>query len=163
MDSGEVRLEKIKELILESRIGIHDLSRCKSADKGEYYRFNMPFELALDLAAREFNPTEKLRRKVILILEEERYSVQKALSDLSFSDPKCHKGEPEELVYQLRDWFYEIGYKNIGSPSSLWDSYNFFYADLYDRKINEGFKPKDVDRLTVLEFLDEIKEWCKNN
>lgn len=63
LDSGEVRLEKIKELIFESRIGIHDLSRCKSTDKNEYYRFNMPFELALDLAAREFNPTKQLKKK----------------------------------------------------------------------------------------------------
>ncbi len=159
LDSGEVRLEKIKDLILSCKYGIHDLSRCKSKDKNEYARFNMPFELAVDLSAREFHPDKGMADKKILILEEEKYSVQKSLSDLSFSDPKCHLGEPEELVYQIRSWFYELGFKELDAPSTIWDNYNFFYADLYSSKIDQGFKKKDIDRLPVPEFLDEIKSW----
>ena len=46
-DSGEPRFNKICELIKQSRYGIHDLSRIKARKKGEYFRFNMPFELGL--------------------------------------------------------------------------------------------------------------------
>ncbi|MBO6792963.1 MAG: hypothetical protein JJ895_03560 [Balneolaceae bacterium] len=159
LDSGEVRLDKIKNLILECRFGIHDLSRCKSKDKDEYSRFNMPFELAYDLAARDFHPENKMKRKRFLVLEEERYSLQKSLSDLSFSDPKCHEGDPEELVHQVRTWFYELGNKKLKSPSNIWDDYNVFYSDLYDKKFKEGFREKDVERLPVPEFLDEIELW----
>jgi len=51
-DSGEVRLDKIKELIESSKYSIHDLSRIKSKEVGEYSRQNMPFELGLDLGCR---------------------------------------------------------------------------------------------------------------
>lgn len=140
LDSGEVRLEKIIELIMECKYGIHDLSRCKSTKKNEYSRFNMPFELAIDIAAKEFHPDKKIKTKIFLILEEEKYSVQKSLSDLSFSDTECHDGDPEELIYNVRNWFYKTGYTKIESPSSIWDAYNYFYADLYEKKTDEGFR-----------------------
>jgi len=144
--------------------GIHDLSRCKSLKKGEYSRFNLPFELAIDYSLREFsNKNSNLKDKKILIFEEEKYSVQKALSDLAFSDAKCHKGEPEELIYEVRSWFYQTGYIDVSSPSGLWDSYNIFYSDLYIKKQDEGFSMKAIERLPVPEFLDEIRIWCSNN
>ena len=94
----------------------------------------------------------------MLILEEERYSTQKALSDLSFADCKCHKGEAEELVYEIRNWFSEIGQKNVPSASSIWDSFNEFYADLYIEKSGQGFKQKDINRLPIAEFMNFIDE-----
>jgi hypothetical protein len=160
LDSGEVRLEKIIELILETKYGIHDLSRCKSTKENEYSRFNMPFELAIDLACREFSTDKKINNKTFLILEEEKYSVQKTLSDLSFSDTECHKGEPEELVYVVRNWFQKTGYSDIESPSSIWDAYNYFYADLFEKKTKDGFSKKAIERLPMTEFLEEIRYWC---
>lgn len=155
-DSGEVRLHKIKELIEESKFSIHDLSRAKSTKIGEYFRQNMPFELGLDLGCRDYAVGAKYREKKILILEEEKYSTQKALSDLSFADCKCHKGEAEELVYEVRNWFAEDENINAPSASSIWDGYNFFYADLFETKSNEGFNQKDIDRLPIAEFMQYI-------
>src|SRR5690606_26240878 len=106
-DSGEIRLYKIKELIESSMYSIHDLSRAKASKKGEYFRQNMPFELGLDLGCRDYNSKDQYKKKKILILEQEKYSTQKALSDLSFADCKCHKGEAEEIVYEVRNWFAE--------------------------------------------------------
>lgn len=160
LDSGEVRLDKIIELIKESKYGIHDLSRCKPLEKNEYARFNMPFELAMDLSYKEFCNDPKTDEKTFLILEEEKYSVQKTLSDLLFSDTECHKGDPEELVYKVRNWFCKTGYTKIESPSSIWDAYNYFYADLFDKKKSEGFSEKAVQRLPLIEFLEEIRIWC---
>lgn len=160
-DSGEVRLHKIKELIEESKISIHDLSRAKAKKEGEYFRQNMPFELGIDLGCRDYSPDEKYKTKKILILEEEKYSTQKALSDLSFADCKCHKGEAEELVYEVRNWFAENILDSPPSASSIWDDYNFFYADLFDKKQKEGFTQKDIDRLPMAEFMKYINEACK--
>lgn len=160
-DSGEIRLHKIKELIESSKYSIHDLSRAKSKKKGEYFRQNMPFELGLDLGCRDYNSEKAFKEKKILILEEEKYSTQKALSDLSFADCKCHEGDAEELVYEVRNWFAENGQKDVPSASSLWDGYNEFYADLFVEKSKKGFKQKDINRLPMAEFMDFIDEKIK--
>lgn len=157
-DSGEIRLHKIKELIESSKYSIHDLSRARAKKKGEYFRQNMPFELGLDLGCRDYNDGKEYKSKKILILEEEKYSTQKALSDLSFADCKCHKGEAEELVYEVRNWFAENGQKEVPSASSIWDGYNVFYADLYEEKSKQGFKQKDINRLPIAEFMDYIDD-----
>lgn len=62
-DSVEVRLEKIKELIGASKYSIHDLSRIKSKEVGEYSRQNMSFELGLDLGCRDFSQNKKFKSK----------------------------------------------------------------------------------------------------
>ena len=160
-DSGEVRLHKIKELIESSKYSIHDLSRTKAKKVGEYFRQNMPFELGLDLGCRDYKTGSLHKQKKILILEEEKYSTQKALSDLSFADCKCHKGDSEELVYEVRNWFAENGMKKVPSASSIWDDYNIFYADLFEEKEKEGFKAKDINRLPITEFMSYIDEKIK--
>lgn len=157
-DSGEVRLQKIQQLIEESKYSIHDLSRVVAKKKGDFFRLNMPFELELDLGCRNYNPENKYRNKKFLILENEKYTTQKALSDLSFADCKYHKNEPEELVYQVRTWFVENGLKSIYSASSIWDEYNYFSANLFDDKKSRGFTQKDIDRISIPEFLDFIAE-----
>ncbi len=163
LDSAEVRLEKIKELIESCKYGIHDLSRSKAQNAGEFFRMNMPFELGLDLGCRSYHPEAKYRSKQILILEEEHYSTQKALSDLSFADCKYHKNDSEELVYEVRNWFSQCGNKGLVSASSIWDDYNYFYSDLYQNGIGKGFKPKDIDRLPIGEFIQEIMDWNRKN
>lgn len=155
-DSGEVRLSKIQELIESSRYSIHDLSRSKSQEIGEYSRLNMPFELGYDLGCKNYKEGDHYRQKVMLILEEEKYSVQKSLSDMSFADCKCHKGEAEELVFQVRDWLIDIGIYSLPSPTVLWDEFNIFYADMTSEMMGNGFKLKDINRLSIREFLLKI-------
>lgn len=157
-DSGEIRLQKIKQLIEESKYSIHDLSKVIAEKKGDFFRLNMPFELGLDLGCRDYHSEEKYRNKKFLIIEKEKYTTQKALSDLSFADCKYHKNEPEEMVYEVRTWFVETGLKKINSASSIWDEYNYFYTNLFQEKKSEGFTKKDIERISVPEFLDFISE-----
>jgi len=157
-DSGEVRLQKIGQLIEESKYSIHDLSKAIADKKGEFFRLNMPFELGLDLGCRNYHIEEKYRNKKFLIMEKEKYTTQKALSDLSFADCKYHKNDPEEMVYQVRTWFVETGLKKINSASSIWDEYNYFYTNLFADKKLKGFTQKDIDRISIREFLDFISE-----
>lgn len=156
-DSAEVRLDKIKNIIEESQFSIHDLSRVKSTKEGEYYRLNMPFELGLDFGCKEYNSNAVYKDKKFLILEEEKYSTQKALSDMAGADCECHKGEAEELVTKIRNWFSENGIKNLPSASQLWDNYNVFYANFYENLILKNFKHKEIDNLPLREFIDYIE------
>jgi hypothetical protein len=162
-DSAEIRLDKIKQLIDESILSIHDLSKIKSTKKNEYYRLNMPFEIGLDLGCKLYHSDTKYRNKRSLILEKEKYSYQKALSDISNSDVKCHSGEPEELVFEVRNWFSELGCQNLVSGSTIWDDYNFFYTDFYDKRTKQGFRDKDIDKMPIREFTTFIEAWLSDN
>ena len=63
---AEEKIDKISELIRESLYSIHDLSRLKSSQVGEFYRMNMPFELGVEYGCRRFG-AEPLRRKRCLV------------------------------------------------------------------------------------------------
>jgi hypothetical protein len=52
-DSGENRIDKILDLIIESKFGIHDLSRIESQKGNEHFRMNMPFELGIDFGCKK--------------------------------------------------------------------------------------------------------------
>jgi len=163
-DSGEGRLSKIKELIDSSIYSIHDLSRIKSKKLDEYFRLNMPFEIGLDLGCRLYNPEPKYKGKRTLILETEEYSYQKALSDLSNSDVKCHNGDSEELIYQIRNWFCELtdNEESIQGASIIWDDYNIFNTDLYKEMTDKGLRQKDIDKMTIPELQRKMVSWIEN-
>lgn len=160
-DSGEGRLSKIKELIDSSIYSIHDLSRIKSKKLDEYFRLNMPFEIGLDLGCRLYNPEPKYKEKRTLILETEEYSYQKALSDLSNSDVKCHNGDSEELIYQIRNWFCELtdNEESIQGASIIWDDYNIFNTDLFQEMTDRGLRQKDIDKMTIPELQRKMVSW----
>lgn len=121
----------------------------------------MPFEIGLDLGCRAYNRNSKYRTKRTLILESERYSYQKGLSDLSGIDPKCHNSDPQELVFQVRTWFSELGYSDLPPGSTVWDDYNIFQADLYEKKSQQGFNKREIDNLPIREFISCIENWIK--
>jgi hypothetical protein len=160
-DSGEVRINKICELIKISKYSIHDLSRIKSSKKNEFYRLNIPFELGIDIGYRLFN-TGKAKSKKCLILEKEKYRYQKALSDLSNSDIKHHKNEPENIVREVRNWFVETDKPRLPSGTKIWEDFNEFMADFYTKRKKEGFKKKDLQMMPVPELVSFKREWLKD-
>lgn len=102
-DNAVARLDRIAELIRESKYAIHDLSRCKGAVADEYVRMNMPFELGLDYGCRRYGDGG-LAEKSILVLERTRYDYQKALSDISGWDIRAHDGDFEKAILHVRAW-----------------------------------------------------------
>jgi hypothetical protein len=155
-NAAESRLDKIKDLILSCKYSIHDLSRARATKKGEFFRLNMPFELGLDYGCREYHPDEKYRTKCLIILEKERYSTQKSLSDLNAVDCAAHNGNPEVLISKIRDWLVSNGHQGLPSASSLWDDFNFKMNALYERKSNQQFTIQEIDALPIPEFLEEF-------
>ncbi|MCH8303670.1 MAG: hypothetical protein IIB94_00920 [Candidatus Marinimicrobia bacterium] len=161
-DSGEPRFQKICELIRSCQYGIHDLSRIKSRTVNEYFRFNMPFELGLDIGCKVFQP-ENYSDKQILILEKEKYRYQAALSDLASSDIMHHDNEPENVVRNIRNWFVTNIGVNAGSPTKIWYAYNDFLTKYHIERKSEGFSDKDIYDMPLNEFTGHIKKWVNVN
>jgi hypothetical protein len=157
-DSGETRVTKILGLIRQSQYGIHDLSRCVAKKKGEYYRMNMPLELGFDISAREFG-NKKLRSKKILILEEDRYRFQKAISDLSNSDILGHEGEPEKIVKAVRDWLSHTAEIDGISGTQIWAQFNEFMADNAAELSAKKFSVEEIRNFPVPELERAMRRW----
>jgi len=157
-DSGEIRFQKICKLIEQSKISIHDLSRVRSTKKNEFYRLNMPFELGVDFGCRLFK-SGQAKQKKCLILGKERYKYQIALSDISGSDIKSHSDNAEKIILQTRNWFVENEINHAVSSTKIWESFNEFMADFYQKRKKEGFKKKDLKCLPTREYIQFIKDW----
>ena len=159
LDSLEPRIDKICELIQESRFSIHDLSRLKAQQEGELSRMNMPFELGIEYGSRRFGPT-LLREKRCLVLEKEPHDFRRALSDLAGIDIKHHKNQPVQVVRVVRDWLRETGkLKRVEGPTGIWNRFNDFTSDFYDRRKSKGFSSEDLNMMPVMEYIEFIDSW----
>ena len=156
-DSGETRIDKILNLIRESKFGIHDLSRIISSGSNEHYRMNMPFELGIDYGCQKLKG-DVWSRKKILILEKEKYRYQKALSDLSGSDIKNHDDDPIKAIIAVRSWFVPSEIERAPSGKMIWTDFNEFQAFIHDELvINDGHD--SVDEVEVIEIISIMDSW----
>ena len=159
-NAAEARLDKIYQLIESSRYSIHDLSRCQAIEAGEHYRLNMPFELGIDFGCRRYG-NKPLSRKVILILEEQRYRYQAAISDLAGSDIKAHGGKYETAVREVSNWLTGTGgFKSIAAARIL-SEYEDFQIWHYEQQLNAGFSDEDIKDYPTAELLRAMCEWTE--
>lgn len=157
-NAGEPRIEKIFELVHSSQYSIHDLSRCQAQKAGEHYRLNMPFELGIDFGCRRYGG-EPFSRKVILILEEQAYRYQAAISDLAGSDIEPHGGDYEVAVRKIRNWLIGLGgFEPIGAAQVLAD-YEDFQQWYYEQQLEAGFSEDDIQDYSTAELLDAMLGW----
>ncbi len=159
VSSSDNRLQKIKELIKDSEYGIHDISRCRVSKNEPYPRFNMPFELGLDIGCSEFGNNIQ-RKKKTLILEKDRYSYQRVISDISGQDIENHDDNPEILIEKVRNWIAKLNPDGkYPPPTEVWTSFTKFYS-----KFNKVMKLKKYTRKQILniprsEYITIIKKW----
>jgi hypothetical protein len=129
LDSSEIRLNKIVELISSSRYSIHDLSRTTLDEANALPRFNMPLELGIDLGCKAFNPD--CHGKSLLIFDSEQYRFQKFASDLSGQDIHRHDNNAKSAVTRVRNWLRsESGKSGIPGGAAIFNRYQAFRADL---------------------------------
>ncbi|MEP5631093.1 MAG: hypothetical protein ABJP79_04365 [Tateyamaria sp.] len=160
-DAGETRLTKIRELIEASKFSIHDLSRCQSREAGEFARLNMPFELGLDFGCRTYFG-EPQAQKVILILEEEPYRYQAALSDLAGSDISVHEGDYAKAIRKVRNWLVGMGtFENVGAARVVGE-YEDFQEWFFEEQLNQGSSEEDILDSPTPELLDGMYRWVEN-
>ena len=157
--SSDIRINKIKELIAEADYGIHDLSRCRLKKISELPRFNMPFELGLDIGSLEYG-NRKQKQKKILILEREKYFYQKVLSDISGQDIRNHNDKPIELIEIIRDWFSTLNEKKkYDSPTKIWNAFNKFNKDFLKRSKEDGYRKDRIMKLPLSSYISSAKKW----
>ena len=159
-DAGEIRVSKIKKLIRESCYSIHDISRMEPIKKDDPPRFNMPFELGLDLGCRDFG-NSKFHEKTCLILEREKYRYQRVISDISGNDIKSHNDEPEDLVRQVRNWIRTNTSRNLKSGTKIWRRFNEFVTDFEAICDELDYDDKERKDMPIVEYMDFVKEWIR--
>lgn len=157
-DSAENRLAKIQDLIEGSKYSIHDLSRSQAKKKGEHYRLNMPFELGIDYGCRKYFGRGRDRKK-ILVLEEQKYRYQAAISDLAGCDIEAHGGDFQRAVRKVRNWLVgEAGARSVGTARIL-ARYEDFQEWHYERQLSAGFSDEDIQDYPTSELLKAMTEW----
>ena len=122
LDSSETRLKKIVSLISESRFSIHDLSRTDLDEITLLPRFNMPFELGIDVGCKNFSEAHK--NKSFLIFASEKYEFQKFISDIAGQDIHQHSDDAQIAVRRVRDWLRaESERDDLPSGSEIYKRY----------------------------------------
>ena len=116
-NAGNVRIEKIQDIISESKYSIHDLSRTQLDQVHRLPRFNMPLELGLDLGCKRFGKPHE-QEKVILIMDIEPYRYQRFISDIAGQDVYAHGGTQRGVVNEVREWLRpELDPRRVIIPS----------------------------------------------
>ena len=150
-DSGENRLEKIRELIEGRKYSIHDLSRCQARRQGEYFRLNMPFELGIDCGCRKYFGNGRDKKK-FLILEEKPYRFQAALSD-------THGAAYDRAMKKVRYWLRQQTGCEATGPSELLSDYVTFSEWEYESKLAQGYSKEDIEEYPTFERLEAMRKW----
>lgn len=129
-DSGQARVEKILDIIEQSKFGIHDVSRAGIDRNTRLARFNMPLELGFFLGAKRYG-SERDRQKRCLVLDRERYRYRNFCSDISGQDIRAHNDEPRDAIRAVRDWL-SSDRSGIMVPGgkAIFDRYERFRAQL---------------------------------
>ena len=157
-NSAESRIAGIQNLISKAKYSIHDLSRMKSSEKNELARFNMPFELGIDIGCKRFGDGN-MKQKCLLIFDKERFRYQKAISDLSGNDIEIHNNNPEDALRKFRNWIRKIKNTQIDSANKIWRLYNEFNGDFYQLAQEDELSKKDIEEMPLDEFCYYINEW----
>lgn len=156
-DSGEARVRRIHRLIESSRYSIHDISRVELTP--DLPRFNMPFELGLDLGCRAFGRTAA-KRKRCLILDSEPHRYQQLLSDIAGQDIRAHSNSPEQMIDVVRNWLRSTsGRTTLLGPVRIKEHFVRFSSVLPEFCDRQGLDRHD---LQFSEYVTLIEEWLKS-
>lgn len=161
-DSSDVRVEKIYELISESKYGIHDISRVTLDSKNCLPRFNMPLELGLWLGAKRFG-NKNHRSKRALVLDKVNYRFQVFCSDIAGQDIRDHQNDADKIIHRIRNWLRNSpDYKDVAfpGPEKMINRYSQFRAQLRDQCKGQGLNPR---KLEFNDYSILVAGWLKVN
>ena len=161
-DSGQVRLQKITDIIKYCKYSIHDLSIVKSKKAEEFARMNMPFELGIDYGLRNCG-IGNLNEKKFLILEATKYDYMKAISDISGFDIKVHGNETEKIFDCMYTWSSEtLKINKQDPPLKIYYDFIDFNTSLYEEKLDEfasdELAKNYIEKISIPEYIDEIRD-----
>jgi hypothetical protein len=155
LNSSDVRLQKIVDLIARCRYSIHDLSRTELDRLTTLPRFNMPLELGIDIGCRAFGAGQS--GKTFLIFDRDRFRFQSYISDIAGQDVADHGNEPDRAIGRVRDWLRsEARRADISGARAMQSKYVDFRRDL--PAICERFE-LDISALTFDDFTFVVGAW----
>lgn len=160
-DGGEVRIEKIVNIVRECRWGIHDISRTELNDNG-LPRFNMPLELGLFLGAGRFGDRYQ-RQKSCLVLDRDQYRYQQFMSDIAGQDISAHGNDPRRAIQAVRDWLSTARTARgdrvaLPGADAIAERMDRFSSDLV---VVCASTERKVGELTFVEFADAASMWLE--
>jgi len=159
-DSGRVRLDKLLEIMVECKYGIHDISRTGRDRSSGLPRFNMPFELGIDIGFRHVGD-DHCQSKIHLILDKDPYRFQKFLSDIGGQDIAAHSNTTSKVVCAVRDWLRTAtNADDMPSGAIIYKHYRRFR-----RKLPKICAATDlrIEELNFLDYSHTVAEWIKLN
>ncbi len=156
-DGDAVRIHSIQQLIEQSKYSIHDLSRIEVKTLDDLPRFNMPFELGIDIGCKKYKRLDKK----CLILEEKPFRIKAVLSDIAGQDISSHENDPIIIVKCVRDWIYKI--KNANNKpvayTIIWDLYHEFNFDFNQSMRSENQDPDKMWEIPFSELIQMTSKW----
>ena len=155
-DSGETRISKIVEIIRESSLGIHDISRVELDETNGLPRFNMPLELGLFIGANSFSDHTKQRKTRCLILDRDPYRYQKFISDIAGQDIRHHGGDARKALKITRDWLASASTRTLPGPLETERLYDDFRRELPAILDKLSLRPDEVQ---FVEYVKIAMEW----
>ena len=132
-NDGGTRLDKLLRLIKSCKYSIHDVSMVELDKDSNLPRFNMPFELGIDIGCRKYGE-KALQKKSFLIFESSTHQLGIYLSDLAGTDPVCHITKPINVIKETRNWLNnavsESNEFRLHGEQKIAESYDLFCKKL---------------------------------
>lgn len=155
-DSGQARVEKILNIIEQSKFGIHDISRAGVDRNTKLARFNMPLELGFFLAAKRYGSARD-QQKRCLVLDRDRYRYRNFCSDLAGQDIRAHGDDPRKAIRAVRDWLSSHRTGDLTPGGKLiYERYEGFRAQLPQQARDLNL---DHRELTFRDYAHLIVGW----
>ncbi len=168
--SGQTRLNKIAQIIRESRFSVHDISRVELTPASPLPRFNMPFECGLAFGARLYQPQPRSGPRDLLLLASEKFQDKLTLSDLSGQDASYHGNQPDLAIQAIRSFLASKarGIMPAGVPirghASISSRFSRFNAELSTLASALQISTQEIGSLGyVAEWLGLATAWQANH
>jgi hypothetical protein len=154
-DGGQMRMEKLYDIVRACRYGIHDISRTQLHPATNLPRFNMPFELGIFLGAKRLGPKPQQAKRA-LIFDIEQYRYPQFISDIAGSDIHAHGNDPVVALRETRDWLANVSKRDLPSANKLQGIYHRFTDDLPHLV---AALDHDIDAIPYADFLRIVSGW----
>lgn len=159
-DSGQARVDKIYDIIEQSKLGIHDISRAGVDRNTKLARFNMPLELGFFLGAKRYGSARD-RQKCCLVLDRDRYRYRNFCSDIAGQDIRSHNDQPRDAIRAVRDWLStHRPTVQIPGGKAIHERYERFRAQL---KVQAADVRLDHKELTFGDYTKLVVGWLTKN
>ncbi|CAG0994477.1 hypothetical protein ANRL3_03017 [Anaerolineae bacterium] len=157
--TGDVRLNKIKLLISQSRYSIHDLSRVDGEP-----RLNMAFEAGIFWGAKFFGGEEHAN-KDLLVLEKVKYRDKLTISDIGGNDAAYHNDRPDQAIECVRNFLAsKSGVRPFVGTKHIVARYEKFVAALPKLAAAAHITREELESFYYFPDLAKLMtEWIKRN